>query len=652
MATSGTANYSGLKIKWNLKSQSAVTNSSTISYKIYADWTGSKKVTKFKFKMDFGLSGELGEKMPYSLDSKTVKDGTILKEGTFTVPHYSGKGKYSEGTDGAGIMNFYVEGIVGDVELDEDEHFYNLPTINRRCVISTADNFWISSGSPKITFTNPTGGKMDNLSIRMNVYGTGAGETEVACITARALSKTATSYTYTFTAAEWDTIRSKTKNFYYSGMKAKFIITTTFSGQALQSSKVASIQATASGLTPSVNINFIENNSLVKSLYPTNPNKYFIQNVSNVSYTSTIGYKYGATALSSKPYGEFFNEYHDSTHPDKLTTGTWGGNPISENYSVRTYDSRGIIGTGKGSINVITYNKPIVKVRNIHFDGTDSLKFGIYGSINVLPDIEDGRENTPTVYYRIHEVDEEFDPTAADWGEESPWTLVEDVEITDGDVISYAPEITIDSSLVDVEKNYVIQAKTSDLLTEKISVFQYAKKLPVLDFDENTMRLYNQTSFKENTTTYREGYEDNKGYIAINQGACGIYGIGYGYITGGGKYLQMSFPIPTCGAKNLNLREIAFSIRTIFGEYPFIKYNTGTGTAYMKLSDTNQKIIENGSPVYNGMIDSFYVGKEFGGNALRVNIQFSNAICQNSSGTAAPNNTVVVGQINGTVDMD
>lgn len=224
MASSGsfttTASQSrSLTFKWEIKSQSVADNKTTISWQVVGAGSASGYVIGGGIYVKINGTVVVDE----STDTRyNIYNGTVVKSGTTTIAHNSDGTKTFSAEVKAGIYQ-YARNVSGSGS-------WTLTAIPRKATLSTATNF-NDEGNPSITYSNPAGSAVSTL--QAYIY---ASDDSTVLVGGKDLSKSGTSFTFSLTAAERNTLRNACTT--SNSMTVKFYVKTIISGTTYWSSAI------------------------------------------------------------------------------------------------------------------------------------------------------------------------------------------------------------------------------------------------------------------------------------------------------------------------------------------------------------------------------------------------------------------------------
>lgn len=259
----GSGNYNRyLTFSWSVKSQSIANNTTTISYTLKGaggNTTSWQESGNFKLTID-------GQTVYSSSTRIQLKNGTVVKSGTFTMTHDSAGKRSFKAYAEAGI-NTYAVNCTGSGS-------WSLPDIPRAATISKATNF-NDTANPTITYSNPAGTSVDSLQACI-------ADTSANVIVAyRDISETGTSYTFSLTTAERNALLAETPN--SNTLTVRFYVKTVIGGTTYRNYTTATM--TVTNANPTFSASYKDTNSTTTAI--TNNNQQIIRNQSTLQVSVT-----------------------------------------------------------------------------------------------------------------------------------------------------------------------------------------------------------------------------------------------------------------------------------------------------------------------------------------------------------------------------
>lgn len=474
MASSGnftttSSNNRSLKFSWEIKSQSVADNKTTISWKVVGagSASGYVKCGGIYVKINGTVIVDESTNTRYE-----VYNGTTVKSGTTTIAHNSDGTKTFSAEVKAGIYQ-YARNCSGSGS-------WTLTAIPRKATLSTATNF-NDEGNPSITYSNPAGTAATTL--QAYIY---ASDDSTVLVGGKDLTKTGTSFTFSLTNAERNTLRKACVN--ANSMTVKFYVKTIISGTTYWSSAIDKTFSIINA-NPTVSASVIDNGS--ESTRLTGDSNVMIKGYNNVDASMTATALKGATIKSYKivngstTVNAASGSFHYTENPTFVFTAT---------------DSRGNVASKTITMPMVEYIKLTcglsagMTVDGV-VDATISGKCfkGSFGAYN----------NEIVVKYR-------YKISTGDYGD---WT--DAVATFNGE--NYNASVSI--SGLDYRSKYVIQAKIIDSISSQTSVEKTLSCIPVFDWSEEDFNFNVPVSINGDLKIGDEVMAD----FIVASGSSGIY---------------------------------------------------------------------------------------------------------------------------------
>lgn len=260
----GSGNYNRyLNFSWSVQSQSVANNSTTISYTLKG---AGGSTSSWQMSGNFKLIID-GQTVYSSATRIQLKNGTVVKSGTFTMTH-----------DSAGKRSFsaYAEAGINLVAVNcTGSGSWSLPTIARAATITSAPNF-NDTANPTIQYSNPAGNNVTTLQACI-----ASTDAQTIYVPYRDISKTGSSYTFNLTDAERNALRAATPN--SNTLNLKFYILTVIGGTTLYNS-VQKTMTIVDG-NPTFSASYKDTNSTTTGI--TGSNQQIIRNQSTLQVNAT-----------------------------------------------------------------------------------------------------------------------------------------------------------------------------------------------------------------------------------------------------------------------------------------------------------------------------------------------------------------------------
>ena len=311
-----TRNYT---LSWTA-TQSVANNTSTVKWTLKA--TGSYAYNVAERTLKAVVAGTT----VYSKTDRVMRSPSTISSGTVTVTHSS-----------TGTASFTVSlqaaVYVSSVNCTGSKTF-TLDTIPRQATLSSAPNF-NDEGNPAITYSNPAGSAVTSLQACIaNTAGS------VIYVPYRDISKTGTSYTFSLTTAERNTLRNACTT--ANSMSVKFYVKTVIGGSTFYSTLTKTLSIV--NATPTITVSAKDTNAAALAL--TVDESKVIKGYNSVAVSMTATALKGATITNS--YITNNGKIHD------ITSGTIN-NVENGSFEFFAQDSRGNTVTKTITLNVVNY---------------------------------------------------------------------------------------------------------------------------------------------------------------------------------------------------------------------------------------------------------------------------------------------------------
>ena len=372
MASSGSFNTGSSKgryltFSWSLSSQSVANNTSTISWSLKgAGDSGYVVVSEVKVTID-------GSQAYYRDESnhQNVYVGTTVASGTKTITHNADGSRSFSVSVSAGIYEWAIN--------KSGSGSWTLTTIPRAATISSAPNF-TDEGSPQITYSNKAGTAVSTLQACI-----ADSEGKEIFVPYRDISKTGTSYTFSFTSAEKEALQkavlsgSNTRN-------VRFYIKTVIGSTTLYSSSLKTL--TITNATPGMSATVTDTNSKTTAL--TGDSSKLIRYYSNAKVAMNPSFKKHATAKSYK-----------ITNGDKNITAASGTfTAVEKNkFEFSVTDTRGLTASQTITSTMVNYVHLTCNLEVNRPNALGEMTFKVHG--NYFNGSFGSVANTLTLYYSM-----------------------------------------------------------------------------------------------------------------------------------------------------------------------------------------------------------------------------------------------------------
>lgn len=329
----GSGNYNRyLVFEWSVQSQSTTNNTTTISYTLKG---AGGNTTSWQMSGNFKLIID-GQTVYSSATRIQLKNGTLVKSGTFTMWH-----------DSSGNRSFsaYAEAGINAVAVNcTGSGSWSLPQIARYPVLQSGQDF-TDEGNPTLTFTNTA--KIYPIRVKLEAGGD-------AQLITKDIDKSSTSYTFNLTEAERNLLRSKCPN---SNTLTVVETVCAMSGNTELSASYKNYTMTIVNANPTFNVAYKDTNSAIVAV--TGNDQLIVQSKSTLQINIT-----NATALKSASLRTATCVLNGTTYSGNITGSSYtfniGALDISSNATaeITVTDSRGNSTTQNLTIQMIPYYSP------------------------------------------------------------------------------------------------------------------------------------------------------------------------------------------------------------------------------------------------------------------------------------------------------
>lgn len=481
MASSGsfttTASQSrSLTFKWEIKSQSVADNKTTISWQVVGAGSASGYVIGGGIYVKINGTVVVDE----STDTRyNIYNGTVVKSGTTTIAHNSDGTKTFSAEVKAGIYQ-YARNVSGSGS-------WTLTAIPRKATLSTATNF-NDEGNPSITYSNPAGSAVSTL--QAYIY---ASDDSTVLVGGKNLSKSGTSFTFSLTAAERNTLRNACTT--SNSMTVKFYVKTIISGTTYWSSAINKTFSIINA-NPTSTVTVKDTNSAAIAL--TGNAAKMIKGYNTISASMTATALKGATIKSYKITNGSTTKNSSSATFEATETPT---------FTFLATDSRGNTVSKTVTMPMVEYIKPTCGLSaDMTVDGIVNATIsgkcynGSFGAAS----------NKIVVQYR-------YKISGGNYGN---W-MDSVATFNNG---GYNASVVI--SGLDYRSKYLIQARITDTISNQTSVEKTLSCIPVFDWSENDFNFNVPVTMNNKTTLNDEVQVNGKFLMEGNYSEGCIYGLG------------------------------------------------------------------------------------------------------------------------------
>lgn len=469
------------RILWEAESNGTAANTSTVTAKIQLH-RQSGYTTTGTWKGSLTVGGTTANISYYgSIGSSWVTVKTL----TATVAHNA---------DGSGTCYIYgkVSGPGGTsmegVSVSGSETVA-LEKIARYATI-TAVSAFTDEGNPVLSYSNPAGEAVESLAAALSVDG----ESIVAAY--RSLSKTGTSYTFSLTDAERNSLRSASAK---SNALTVYVLLRSVIGGVASVAKTT-VTMTIVNAHPTVNPSIVDTNS--KTVALTGDSKILVSLHSVAKITVNAAARKGASISSVRV-----------EHGTAVLTGDGTLNVTNNPIKITVTDSRGNAVTYTATNIVIPYIDPTAAIENSMPNAAGEMDLAATGKIF---DGSFGRtENAFSVKYRFKE----------GYGSYGDWIIFDSATI---DGFDYVAEAAITG--LDYQKAYTFQVAVYDSLHPD-GVLSAERKFvakPIADWSDTDWNFNVPVSMSGNVITGLCDAPDETGAVSVSFGRRIFAPSGYG----------------------------------------------------------------------------------------------------------------------------
>ena len=457
MATTGNitvaiTEWDSLKFTWTANSQSVANNSTTVGWKLELIATGYGRINSTISK-DYTITVN-GTK--YTGTNKIAignNETKTLVSGTTDIAHNA---------DGSKTFSYSFTQEIGVsfsgkfIDTKSGSGSGTLNAIPRAATLSNAPNF-NDEENPTITYSNPAGNAVASLRACIS---DSTGNTQYVAY--RDISKTGTSYTFTLTDAERQTLRNATKN--SNTLAVRFYIQTNIGGTNYYSRLAKTF--TITNAAPTMNPTAVDNGTVSKTL--TGDSNKIIKGYNSITVNANAAAVKGATLSSYSITNGGKSIATASGTLSNVETGT---------FTFKVTDSRGNITTKTVSKTLINYVKLTCNLVAAAPTTAGEMAFTIKG--NYFNGSFGAVANALTVQYR-------YKTNSGSYGS---WTNA--TATLSGN--AYTANVSITG--LDYLNSYTFEARAGDKIyngnTEPyiVSAAKTVKTTPVFDWGENDFKF-------------------------------------------------------------------------------------------------------------------------------------------------------------------
>lgn len=399
----------------------------------------------------------------YTGPTKLYIDGQLVYEKSrvssgfpATIGSTSGKLTITHSSNGSKSINISLSTAIFTQTVSSKTGTWTLDSIPRAATISAATNF-TDTTNPTITYSNPVGTGASALDAF--IY---SNDEKKAYVNGVGVSRTGTSYTFTLTQAQIDSLLTDSANS-STGLTVKFKLRSTIGGSYYWSNAVSKT-FTVSGGEPTATMTVVDSNEKTKTL--TGDENIIVSGQSVASYYIT------ATAYKKASISKYYMRPDNQTTAYEAQGGTLTG-PTTNKFVFTVVDSRGKQFTDtitKGFVDYIELTANF-KSANISLEGETGAKIDIEVEGQFFEGSFGSVDNDIMLHYRYST------DNGTSW---IGWIEFDEVpSIGDG---KYSATQTI--SGLSYEGNYKIQVKVEDKLKKIETNTRDVSLRPVFDWSD------------------------------------------------------------------------------------------------------------------------------------------------------------------------
>lgn len=424
------------KFSWSQSSQSVANNSTTITWKLVGC-----TANQYQWIHVYGISVTINGTAQSVSWSGDMYNGTQMASGTVTIPH-----------NADGTKTFSASASIHQYSTASSDWYsgsgsWTLNQIARAATISSAPNF-NDEANPTITYNNAAGTAVSTLQACI-----ASTDGQTIYVPYRDISKTGTSYTFSLTESERNTLRAACAG---NSMNVRFYIKTVIGSTTLYDSVQKTLSIVNANPTFS-NFTYSDTNSTITAI--TGNNQYLVQGKSTlqvqVSTANKATAKKSATMSSyqSSISGLTANGTYSSSAAVNMTFSSNAFTPGSQTLAVKAIDSRGNSTSVSKSVNVLAYAAPTISAsatRANNFENNTTLH--IEGAYSPLTISGTAKNTVSSVQYRYKQ------QSTSTWGS---WTNMSGLNVTS------AGRYTTTNIVLSLDNSYAwdVQVKTVDRIS-------------------------------------------------------------------------------------------------------------------------------------------------------------------------------------------
>ena len=442
------------------------------------EWTATQNISKNQSTVKWTLKGAGSASGYYISGPFYVKVNGVEKSSSTRINLYAGTTALSDeitithGDTGAKKFDVEIKAAIWSYDYNcSGSKTFTLDTIPRKATISSAPNF-NDEGSPKISYNNPAGSKVDSLKVA--IYR----GSDTALVDYKTISspKTSGDYTFSFSSTEKKKLQDACSE--SNSVYVRFYIRTQI-GDYVDTHYVAktlTIKDGSATLSPTVE------DSNAKTIALTGDKNKLVKYYSNAKFDNGEAGRKGSTIKSRKVVC--------GSKSSTSATGTFSA-VESGKFSFTATDSRQNDLSKDITKTMVNYVKLTCSMSAnaevVPSNNTATINLSISG--NYFNGSFGAVSNSLTVWYRIKEKGKSWSSSNSDW------TTISATKSGN----TYTASKTIPG--LDYQKKYTVQAIARDKLWEQYSNYQKSSEIevsaqPVFDYGEEDFTFNVPVNFK------------------------------------------------------------------------------------------------------------------------------------------------------------
>lgn len=462
----GTKGYLTAQIKWESTAHDSTKNNSTVTAYLQIKRTNPYTTT-----------GTWGGKLTVGSTSASITYHAAVTNSWVTIKTVTATVAHAANGSGTAYIYGKVTGPSGTSMSGTSisgSKTVTLDTIARAAAITSAPNF-TDEDNPAIGYSNYAGSSVDSLQACIWVK-----DTDTYLAEYRDISKSGTSYTFSLTDAERETMRKACAN--AKSMNVRFYVTTVIDGTKFHKhlEKTLTITNAEPTLEPTVE----DTNEATLAL--TGDSSVFVKGYSNASVSAGSVALKGASITSNKI----------TNGSQSLSAASGTINAVdSGSFVFSATDSRGYTTSQTLNKTLVGYIKPTCSLKANKPTADGDMTFSISG--NYFNGTFGAVANTITVQYCYAENDGDY----GSWIDATP--------VLSGN--TYKADVALTG--LNYQSKYTFKARVIDALNTVDSAAKSVKSMPVFDWGENDFNFNAPVTMQDVLELLKHIYLPNNGHI-------------------------------------------------------------------------------------------------------------------------------------------